>query len=73
MNMKRTVLIVDDDIEIAELMRDYLEDEQFEVLEASNTAQAIEALECNRVDCILLDVMMPGQSGLELCRQIRKT
>ncbi|MFD0619198.1 response regulator transcription factor [Paenibacillus sp. GCM10027629] len=73
MNSRRTVLIVDDDKEIVELMRDFLEDEQFEVLEAYNGAQAIEALDRQRVDCILLDVMMPGQSGLELCRQIRRT
>jgi len=73
MNMKRTVLIVDDDQEIVELMRDYLEDEQFEVVEAYNAEHAIGALQHNQVDCILLDVMMPGQSGLELCRQIRKT
>jgi len=72
MNMKRTVLIVDDDQEIVELMRDYLEDEQFEVVEAYNAAHAIEALKLNPIDCILLDVMMPGQSGLELCRQIRR-
>ncbi|WP_189008099.1 response regulator transcription factor [Paenibacillus marchantiophytorum] len=71
--MKQTIMIVDDDKEIAELMRDYLEDEQFEVVEAYNAVQAIEAIERNRVDCILLDVMMPGQSGLDLCRQIRKT
>ncbi|UVI27315.1 response regulator transcription factor [Paenibacillus spongiae] len=73
MGIKRTVLIVDDDREIVELMRDYLEDEQFEVVETYNAAFAIEALRHNRVDCILMDVMMPGQSGLELCRQIRKT
>lgn len=73
MNPRRTVLIVDDDKEIVELMKDFLEDEQFETIEAYNAAQAIESLDRNRVDCILMDVMMPGQSGLELCRQIRKT
>lgn len=71
--MNYTVLIVDDDKEIVELMRDYLEDEQIKVVEAYNAVQALEVLEHNRVDCILLDVMMPGQSGLELCRKIRKT
>ncbi|WP_197081696.1 response regulator transcription factor [Paenibacillus sp. E194] len=35
--------------------------------------QALEALSRNRVDCILLDVMMPGQNGLDLCRQVRRT
>lgn len=69
----RTVLLVDDDHEIVELMRDYLEDEQFEVMEAFNAAQALEVLERNSIDCILLDVMMPGQNGLELCRHIRRT
>ncbi|TMV51934.1 response regulator transcription factor [Paenibacillus mesophilus] len=73
MNTKRTVLIVDDDKEIVELMKDFLEDEQFEAVEAYNAVQAMEALDRSRIDCILMDVMMPGQSGLELCRQIRKT
>jgi len=68
----RTVLLVDDDKEIVELMKDYLEDEQFQVKEAYNAAQAIEVLERDAIDCILLDIMMPGQSGLELCRHIRR-
>ncbi|WP_282935527.1 response regulator transcription factor [Paenibacillus sp. RC67] len=73
MNIKRTVLIVDDDKEIVELMKDFLEDEKFEVIEAYNAAQAIAVMDRISIDCILMDVMMPGQSGLELCRQIRKT
>lgn len=72
-NNRLTVLIVDDDREIVELMTDYLEDERFAVVGAYNADQALEALSRNRVDCILLDMMMPGQNGLDLCRQIRKT
>lgn len=72
MSRKRTVLIVDDDREIVELMRDFLEDEQFIVVEAYNAIEALEALNRNRIDCILLDVMMPGRNGFELCRQIRR-
>lgn len=73
MTGNRTVLIVDDDKEIVELMRDYLEDEQFDTTSAFNAVEALEALNRGPVDCILMDVMMPGQSGLDLCRHIRKT
>lgn len=69
----RTVLIVDDDKEIVELMKEFLEDEKFEVIEVYSAEQAELALEQHQIDCILLDVMMPGQSGLDLCRQIRKS
>jgi len=72
MNIKRMVLIVDDDKEIVELMTEFLKDEQFDVVVAYNAIQALGALDRHRVDCILLDVMLPGQSGLDLCRQIRK-
>ena len=70
---KRTVLLVDDDKEIVELMREFLEDERFHVIEAYNAEEAGSALDRHSVDCILLDVMMPGQSGLDFCRQVRKT
>jgi DNA-binding response OmpR family regulator len=70
---KRTVLIVDDDQTIVELMRDFLEDEGFGVIEAFNADMALDILSQTMVDCILLDIMMPGQNGFEICRQIRRT
>lgn len=73
MNSRSTVLLVDDDKAILELMRDFLEDEGFRVEEASGPAEALALLSRLPVDCVLLDIMMPGQSGFDLCRQIRRT
>jgi len=64
------VLVVEDEPEIAALMRDFLEAEGFGVLLASDAEQASAALGL-APDCVLLDVMLPGASGFELCRGIR--
>ena len=66
-----TIVVVDDDQSIVALLRDFLENEGFYVNTAIDTNQALVLLEQNTIDCIVLDVMMPGQSGFELCRQIR--
>ncbi|MBA4541517.1 MULTISPECIES: response regulator transcription factor [Thermoactinomyces] len=73
MNSKQTVLVVDDDKAIVELMRDFLEDEGFRVEEAYDAEEALRILRHSTVECVLLDVMMPGRSGFELCREIRRT
>lgn len=70
---KTTVLVVDDDQTIAELMRDFLETEGYHVETALEAQDALLKLQGGLVDCLLLDVMMPGMSGFELCRQIRET
>ncbi|MFP3720745.1 response regulator transcription factor [Niallia circulans] len=66
-----TILVVDDDKSIVDLLRDFLENEGFYVNTANDTTQALILLEQNTIDCIVLDVMMPGQNGFELCRQVR--
>ena len=66
-----TILVVDDDKSIVDLLRDFLENEGFYVNTANDTNQALVLIEQNTIDCIVLDVMMPGQNGFELCRQIR--
>jgi DNA-binding response OmpR family regulator len=71
MDETRNVLVVDDDRAIVELMRDFLEPEGFHVEEALDASEAQAVLESEPVDCVILDVMMPGQSGFDLCRQIR--
>jgi len=69
----KNVLVVDDDRAIVDLMRDFLEPEGFHVEEALDAEEAWAVLERAPVDCVLLDVMMPGQSGFDLCRRIRGT
>jgi two-component system, OmpR family, response regulator len=73
MGEKRTVLVVDDDAAIVEMMRDFLEAEGFHVEGATSARDAFAMLNTTPVDCLLLDIMMPGESGFELCRRIRGT
>ena len=70
---KPTVLIADDDLEILGLTRSLLRRRGFEVYEASDGDEAMRQLLENRPDLVILDVMMPGQSGWEVCRSIRET
>jgi DNA-binding response OmpR family regulator len=64
------VLVVEDEPEIAALMRDFLAADGFGVLLAVDAEEAAEALR-TAPDCVLLDVMLPGASGFDLCRDIR--
>ncbi|QPA31992.1 response regulator transcription factor [Thermaerobacillus caldiproteolyticus] len=67
-----TVLLVDDEEEIIELMKDFLEAEGYNVLTASNGLEALSILKKQVVHCVLLDIMMPNQSGFTTCKQIRE-
>jgi DNA-binding response OmpR family regulator len=67
------VLIVDDDLEILNLTRSLMRRRGFEVIEASDGDEAMRQVLENRPDLVILDVMMPGQSGWEVCRSIRET
>lgn len=66
-----TILVVDDDPSITELLRDFLENDQYQVITANDAAQAWAVFRQSTVHCIVLDIMMPGQNGFELCRRIR--
>ena len=68
-----TVLVVDDDPQIVELMRDFLLAEDYGVESARDGAEALRLLQNVPVTCVLLDVMMPNLNGFEVCRQIRET
>ena len=67
------ILIVDDDINICELLRLYLEKEGFETVVVTGGLQAIEAFNTASPDLVLLDIMLPGLDGWQICREIRKT
>ncbi len=73
MSAQSTVLVVDDDPSVTELMRDFLEADGFQVYFASAANTALAILSQQKPDCVLLDVLMPGQDGFELCRTIRRT
>lgn len=65
------ILIVDDDIEIRTLLSDFLTQHGYRVSVAANGAAMIQMLEATHVDLVVLDIMMPGEDGLSLCRRLR--
>ena len=71
-NKKKHILIVDDDDRIRSLLKDFLKDNSYIVSTAENSIQAKKKLEYLKFDIIILDVMMPGQNGYDLTREIKK-
>ncbi|GGF71828.1 DNA-binding response regulator [Azorhizobium oxalatiphilum] len=65
------VLVVDDDAEIRKLLARYVQEQGFRVLLASKCAEVHERIVTNQIDLIVLDVMLPDGSGLDLCRDLR--
>jgi two-component system OmpR family response regulator len=65
------ILVVDDDREIRELVRDFLSRHGFRVVTASDAESMNLALAGNKIDLVVLDLMLPGKDGLELCRELR--
>ena len=71
--MAATILVVDDEKNIVQLVRLYLNKEGFRVEAAYDGAQALEKARTLRPDLIVLDIMMPEPDGIAVCREIRKT
>src|SRR6201981_3575525 len=65
------LLVVDDDARLRELLRRYLSDSGFRVTAAADASEARSSLASFAFDLVVLDVMMPGESGLELTRALR--
>jgi len=68
----RHVLVVDDEPNIRELCRLYLEQEGFVVDEAADGLQAVTAAKAIRPDVVVLDLMLPGKGGFDVCRELRE-
>ncbi len=69
---KPKILVVDDDENICELVRLYLDKEGYEVNTANDGIEAIEAFKRTTPDMVVLDIMLPGADGWQVCREIRK-
>ena len=67
-----SILVVEDEDDIAELIRYNLATERFDVTVAASGEKAVEAAKRNRPDLILLDLMLPGMNGLEVCRTLKR-
>lgn len=71
-NVTKTILVADDQKEIRELLRLYLENENYQVIEAEDGTQVLEILQRQRVDLCMLDIMMPKLDGYHVLQEIRK-
>ena len=69
--MKGRVLVVDDDTALSEMLGIVLRGEGFEPFFCADGAEALDAFRSSRPDLVLLDLMLPGKDGIEVCRQIR--
>ena len=67
------ILVVDDDTNICELLRLYIEKEDFQVIIANDGNEALKLFESEHPDFVMLDIMLPGLDGWGVCREIRKT
>jgi len=68
----KIIMVVDDEENILQLMRAVLEEAKYNVATASNGEECLQKLKKTKPDLVLLDMMMPGMSGREVCERIRK-
>ena len=68
---RETILVVDDDPEIVKILRDYLEQDGYAVLTAYSGRSALQRIQNERPDCVILDLMLPDQDGWTVTRTVR--
>ncbi len=71
--MSNKILVVDDDLHICELLKLYLENENYTVYVANDGQAAVETFAAKSPDLVLLDIMLPKMDGWQVCREIRKS
>ncbi len=71
--MSYQILIADDEAEIRELLRLYLENEQYTILEAADGEEALRLFAVNAIDLCILDVMMPKLDGFHVLKKLRES
>ena len=71
--MATKILVVDDDLNICELLKLYLENDGYVVYTANDGKQAVDMFKNKTPDLVLLDIMLPKMDGWQVCREIRKT
>lgn len=69
---KESVLIVDDDKDIRDLLEIYMKNEGYNVIQVEDGIKAFQILKQEKVDLIILDIMLPGLDGIRICSEIRK-
>lgn len=69
--MSRKILVVEDELKLARLLLDYLQQSGFDTLSVADGTEVIALVRQQSPDLILLDIMLPGKDGLEICREIR--
>lgn len=71
--MGTKILVVDDDRNICELLKLYLENDGYTVFVANDGQEAVEMFQSKAPELVLLDIMLPKMDGWQVCREIRKT
>nr|WP_154960805.1 response regulator transcription factor [Paenibacillus xylanexedens] len=72
MNSKRKVLIIEDEHDISRILRDYLMKNRYEAAVAATGEDGLQIMELLQPDYIILDIMLPDQDGIDVCREIRR-